>query len=155
MQNTVEVELGTQCNQSGKQHNLSTQGTQQPATYRSAKINQLHSQPMLKNTFILYLPINVFLQADGTVRGGAATERVQCSTATFPVSLTFGLELPGLHFFQCLHSKPVHGILQQKKENKNKIKKKATLLHNRLQCSSRETPRYQINVSYQITSDPD
>lgn len=86
-------------------------------------INQLHSQPMLKKPFSFYLPINVLLQADGTVRGGAATECVQCSTATFPVALTFGLKLPGLHFFQCLHCKPVHGILQQKKG-----KKKAMLL---------------------------
>lgn len=58
-----------------------------------------------------FLPINVLLQADGTVRGGAATECIQCSTVTFSVSLTFGLKLPGLHFLQCLHCKPVHGIL--------------------------------------------
>lgn len=87
-----------------------------PGSKPRAKTNQLRSQPMLKKPFMLYLPIDVLLQADGAVRGGAATECVQRSAAAFPVSFTFGFKLPGLHFFQCLHCKPVHGILQKKEE---------------------------------------
>jgi len=102
---------------------------------------------MLKKLSILYLPINVLLQADGTVRGRAATECIQSTAATFPVSLAFGLELPGLHFFQCLHCKPVHGILEHKKK-----KKRQRCCIRDCRAVAEKTPPYQINVTHQITA---
>ena len=58
-----------------------------------------------------YLPVDVLLQADGTVRRGAAAERVQGPAAPLPASLALGVELPGFHLLQGLHSQPIHGIL--------------------------------------------
>lgn len=98
---------------------------------------------MLKKCSILYLPINVLLQADGTVRGRAATECIQSTAATFPVSLAFRLKLPGLHFFQCLHCKPVHGILEHKKK-----KKRQHCCIRDCSVVAEKTPPHQINVPF-------
>lgn len=58
-----------------------------------------------------HLPIQVLLQANGTVGGGAAAQGIQRTTAALTVPFQLGCELPGLHLFQSLHSQAVQGIL--------------------------------------------
>lgn len=58
-----------------------------------------------------HLPIQVLLQANGTVGGGAAAEGVQSSAAALAVALQLGCELSGLHLLQGLHCQAVQGIL--------------------------------------------
>lgn len=60
---------------------------------------------------ISYLPINVLLQTDGAVRGGAAAQGIRGSAAALPLALSFGLELSGLHLFQRLDGHSVHRAL--------------------------------------------
>lgn len=65
--------------------------------------------PQVKNSS--YLTIDVLLQTNGTVRGGAAAQRIRGSAAALALSLAFGLELSRLHLFQSLDGHPVHRAL--------------------------------------------
>lgn len=58
-----------------------------------------------------HLPIDVFLQTDGAVRGGAAAQWIRGSTAALTLALSLGLELSCLHLFQGLDGHSVHGAL--------------------------------------------
>lgn len=58
-----------------------------------------------------HLPIDVLLQTDGAVRGGAAAQRVRGSAAALALALSFGLELSRLHLLQGLDGHSVHGAL--------------------------------------------
>lgn len=65
--------------------------------------------PQVKNSS--YLTIDVLLQTNGTVRGGAAAQRIRGSAAALALSLAFGLELSCLHLFQSLDGHSVHRAL--------------------------------------------
>lgn len=69
------------------------------------------SSPPRMARLCCYLSVDVLLQADGTVGRGAAAECVQGPAAALPAPLALGVELPGFHLLQSLHSQPVHGIL--------------------------------------------
>lgn len=62
----------------------------------------------LKNEILPHLPVNVFLQTDGAVGGGAAAQRIRGSAAALALDLSFGLELSGFHLFQGLDGHSVH-----------------------------------------------
>lgn len=70
-------------------------------------------QMTLNLTFFSHLPVDVLLQTDGAVGGGAAAQRIRGSTAALALALSFGLELSRLHLFQGLNGHPVHGALCQ------------------------------------------
>lgn len=58
-----------------------------------------------------HLPIDVLLQTDGAVRGGAAAQRIGGSAAALTLALSLRLELARLHLLQRLDGHSVHGAL--------------------------------------------
>ena len=58
-----------------------------------------------------HLPVDVLLQTDGAVRGGAAAQRIRGSAAALALALSFRLELASLHLLQRLDGHSVHGAL--------------------------------------------
>lgn len=61
-----------------------------------------------------YLPVDVLLQTDGAVGGGAAAQRVGGSAAALALAFSFSLELARLHLLQSLDGHSVHGALQRR-----------------------------------------
>lgn len=74
--------------------------------------SQLSQNHVVHVSVFSYLPVDVLLQANGAVGGGAAAQRIRRSTAALALPFPFSLELPRLHLLQRLDGHSVHGALQ-------------------------------------------
>lgn len=74
--------------------------------------NLSHPQGPRNHSGVSYLPVDVLLQTDGAVGGGAATQGIRRAAAALALAFSFGLELARLHLFQSLDGHSVHGALR-------------------------------------------
>lgn len=70
---------------------------------------------------VSYLAVDVLLQTNSAVGGGAAAQRVGDPAAALARPFPFSLELPGLHLFQRLDGHPVHGALRREGRDEDTV----------------------------------